>query len=257
MDYIIAISGRCGSTFLQILLHNNGLGHPEEYFNPSEGHQFSEAIKQGIYTEQYSNDVRSRYTLNGLLGITLHPIHIDYMINNININNDNILEYLFDHPRFIRLRRSDLLRQSISWWKAKNTNDWFKLKSSNKNEQKKIEFNIEAIDQEIRNVLAWESYWDNFFEMRKVSPLELTYENLVANPQQTIKQISTFLNRPVPQTINSDAYIEKQSDKNTEEIIKRYLSAKSSLPVQAASSAPNQTVSLIDTLKKKVLQHRW
>ena len=149
--YVICATPRSGSNYLCQLLASTGqLGNPLEYFN---------AVGRRKYTDpNYPKDPRAQIdiirsmgaTPNGIYAVKVLPLQYQRARRKVDLFRQ------LPNPKFLRLRRSDLLGQAISLSRAEQSGQ---ITSADRARRKPI-YDVEDIRSRIRTVRAMESTWD-------------------------------------------------------------------------------------------------
>lgn len=187
--YVLCTTPRSGSHFLGHLLQGTGLfGYPLEYFNPLNFPEWQKrAIAEGA-DEVVAFLENKRTTPNGCFGIKLHYSHLTKAVEVIGLRR------LIDTSRFVLLRRRDVLGQAISWARASQTRAWI----SGMPELAPASYDRAAVAYRLNLVLEHTAGWQRFLAENGVLPLELTYEDVMANPADAMAKIADLLNIHLP-----------------------------------------------------------
>jgi LPS sulfotransferase NodH len=131
--YIIASTMRTGSYLLCEGLYATGCaGHPREIFCPERRKNYCGEwqLPPGISFEEYLRTaVRKGTTNNGVCGMKIHAHHVEPLARQCGEITKpwRILARLFPTAQYIHLRRQDRRAQAISWYRAKITNEWYRI----------------------------------------------------------------------------------------------------------------------------------
>lgn len=87
----------------------------------------------------------------------------------------------------VYLTRQDKLAQAISYARASKSGGWF----AGLGQAETIAYDPSLIDTALGWIARSEADWENLFTLTGCSPLRVTYEQIIANPQETIQSIAT------------------------------------------------------------------
>jgi LPS sulfotransferase NodH len=213
-DYIICSTGRSGSSLLTSLLILTGnLGVPHEYIHPQHAKVLFERYELNPNTplETYMASVRKkRTTPNGIFGVKLHLVHL------INLVQISMFEKLFPTPLCVFISREDVVAQAVSYAIAEQTNKW----TSRGTEINEPKYNAEVISRHVQRINMENNSWEKFFLSSSIEPLRVTYEEILSDPNEIIKSISTSLGiHNIKKVSVEDAHFSKQSNELNQEWI--------------------------------------
>lgn len=123
----------------------------------------------------------------------------------------------FPGAEWMFLRRRDVFRQAISFWRAKKSNRWHVFDDEPEPE---IEYSFREIDACLRELVLHDRLWSDFFALAGVTPLVLDYEDVLAEPEI----LNDFLGRFGLRLGTRPVRLKKQSDAQSEHYLDRYLS---------------------------------
>ena len=193
---IIATSPRSGSFMLCRFMVNAGLGIPHEYFNhihfriigPRLGinrlrGDFPDQDKADIFG-RYINALLSRRTMNGIFAAKIQF----WQFRNFLANPAGA--ELFAGAHFIHLYREDVLGQAMSYHTAQVTGRWgFDDTVTTPPNPHGDVADPEGINRALNDLLNEDRDWRRVFAQNDIRPLELSYEQLVKDPKQSILDI--------------------------------------------------------------------
>lgn len=186
---IILSSPRSGSTFLCDLFHINGICLPHEYFQPQEylplladrwGCRKGEDLDGEAYVQALT---RYRTSSDGTLGINLHGSHLAGFLH-----FEPLLAGL--PVDFVVVQRRDIIAQAISHEIAGQTQRWSSAFASSG----KPEYRFDAILARVRNLQRQNLLTQAFANARRGAAADISYEDLVADTEQTLRKIPAFAN---------------------------------------------------------------
>ena len=96
----------------------------------------------------------------------------------------------FPEPRFVWLRRRDRVAQAVSFARAVQTGHWH---GWNRKPSAESTFSFDAIDALLRELDELDTGWERWFDHEGVEPLELVYEEVIADPRAETLRVLDFL----------------------------------------------------------------
>jgi LPS sulfotransferase NodH len=133
------------------------------------------------------------------------------------------LQSIFPGLRYVWMRRRDKLRQAISYVRADQTGQWFQREGGVHLPRPKPRFDQEAIDLRLREIESEERQWLNFFDISRVTPVTVVYEDLAydyeATAKRTLKQLGISLPR---QLWFGQRQLLRQADGRTDDWVRRF-----------------------------------
>lgn len=182
-NYVVMTYARCGATWLAQLLGSTGcLGRPEDWFN-GKGYR-----KRGVgdypldRPGQLAIALREGRSGNGVTGLKLSATRMDELCG-------------FDWAgplaptQFIHLNRTDRVARAVSDVRAEQTGQW----RSTSAQQGVPRYDAGAIHSAMRKHARDEARVRLYFAVNRITPLELSYEELHADPEEIVARIATFL----------------------------------------------------------------
>lgn len=179
-SYLIATTPRCGSHLLGHLLCETGLlGSPLEYFSKGRLRDWEARLETTDRRELFRRLFRRRTSPSGWFGVKAHWPQFEQIVN------DPPLFAIFNFHRMIHIVRQDRLAQAISWVIAQQTSAWISFHDA----REEARYDFEAIQAALEVIEAQTCTWRSFFASRGVTPLQVVYEALVADPEQTVDRV--------------------------------------------------------------------
>jgi trehalose 2-sulfotransferase len=215
--YAVCALPRSGSSLLCELLFTTALaGAPAEYFDPALRKQFSRRWGTDSL-DAYLRALLARKTgPNGVFGFKAHFFQLAETFPGAS------LEEALPGLRHVYITRNDRLRQAISWLRALQTHKWA---SDHEVPVRQPEvFRREQIDNLIAGVVERERRWEMFFADSGIEPLRITYEDLVAAPEDTVVAVLGHLGLEHAGSIPvGTPTLRRQADDLTGDWVSRYL----------------------------------
>jgi LPS sulfotransferase NodH len=133
-----------------------------------------------------------------------------------------LLARAFPGLRYVRITRTDKVRQAVSLWKAVQTQAWRKEAGADTAGLPEPAFSFRAINYLVRELTAHDASWDAYFLGLGIEPLQVTYEELAEDPEPVIRRVLHYLEIPRPPDLRIDApRLSVQADKRSEEWVRR------------------------------------
>lgn len=179
---------RSGTSHLASLLRSTErLGRPEEYFNPKYRPLSSFASDGGIdFHAAFTSFRNAATTPNGICAIKLFPSEFRFIVRHVD------LPAWFPDIRFVWLQRADLLGQAISLAIASETGIWEQSKDM-LTDNCDVQFDRDRIVEIISSIASAYQYWAAFFAHNGITPLIMTFENIIRSPKAAVHEIARFM----------------------------------------------------------------
>jgi trehalose 2-sulfotransferase len=243
-SYLICATPRSGSTLLCDLLARTGVaGHPEEHFQalPETGRQrgprdylgpvFADPAVRAAVGHRPPDEapagsletvLERGTTPNGMFGGKIMWPYLAGLVERLPGDGPalEVLRGTFPELRLIHHTRLDRVRQAISLWRAVQTWSWRHHPGAAPSE---AIFHRGAIEH-----LAWlldeeDAAWERFFAGAGIEPIRVVYEDLVADPAQTVAGLLDALGLPVPAGAGARTGLARQADELSEDWAARCL----------------------------------
>jgi LPS sulfotransferase NodH len=244
--YVICTNPRSGSWLLSEGLTATGVaGCPREWFTDQEERyqraQWAAAGWDGASALSYaSRAVTEGSTRNGVFGLRLHYYQLAEVGSQLSridgyrdLPVEKVLPAAFPEIRYIWLTRKDKARQAISYYRACQTDVWWRLEPGDPPTEsaQDLTFDPVAIAELEQLVVANDAKWQSFLARCGADPLVITYEELGVDYAGTISRILRWLGVGE----QSEARIppprlRRQADQLTESWLARYAAFKAQRP---------------------------
>ena len=247
---IMATTQRCGASWLASLMVSTGsLGNPEEWLRPgtvlswglrhriptlrarsipacalhraglSTGREHYAVYRDAVnpramqrYLDQLS---RLEVTPNSVFSIHLQWDHFEVLDAQWNASMLDLAE----QNNWLFLWREDQLEQSISWTRARATNQW----SSTQRAENVAVYDGPELRRRFLMTLERNQRWVEFFERHGITPFELTYEQVQADPMRSIDEILAWMGEAHANPVSIQTRdLKVQRNAETEEWIARF-----------------------------------
>ncbi len=248
--YVICTNPRSGSWLLSDgLAATRVAGNPREWFNTAEERDFVERWRVARQDEptyaDYLRNVRARSaTSNGVRGVKVHhyqlaalPAKAAALPGLRGRRPVEIISLLFPGARYIWLTRQDKLRQAISLFRAKATDEWYALGSPGGGEPAPtdpVAMDAVAVNSLRETLVAADQAWAAFFAENRIRPLVITYEQFVADYEGTLRGVLSWLGLELAGAVEIPVpRLRRQADDRTERLLAEYATATPSLTTNA------------------------
>jgi LPS sulfotransferase NodH len=177
--YVIASQPRTGSHYLAQLLRSTGeAGVPLEYFHTAHWKRWVKRCGQYNPPSAFSILCQLRTTPNGVFGMKAHWKQFQFACR-LRLENN------LSDATFIQINRDDVLGQAISLVVATQSGAWI----SDHQTQRKPEYSFVSIQKAVGQLIAERAEWDRFFALSSIEPLRISYEDLTANVDSTMRKV--------------------------------------------------------------------
>jgi LPS sulfotransferase NodH len=214
--YAVCAVPRSGSSLLCELLFSTGqAGAPAEYFDHALMKQFCRRWNATSFAEYLRALLARKTGANGVFGFKAHFFQLDEAFP------DDSLDEAIPELRYVYITRDDRLRQAISWARALQTHKWA---SDHEVRIPRAEvFRRAQIDRLIAGIAERERRWEKLFAGSGTEPLRLTYEGLLAAPEETVAAVLDHLGVADARSFPVGApTLRRQADELTEHWVRRY-----------------------------------
>ncbi|MBV8848649.1 MAG: hypothetical protein JOZ16_03595 [Methylobacteriaceae bacterium] len=191
--YAICTLPRSGSNYLCEVLGSTGvLGRPKEYFNAEGRRRYDDPAYPDDPHEQIERILTMGATPNGVYALKLFPTLFDSVVPHF------ALTKVLPDLRFVRLRRRDILDHAISYVKATQTQAY----RSTDEAVSATSYDPATIQSSIGQICQWSARWDMFFARTGLQPVEITYEDLLGDPQAAADRVAKLMDVRPPLKID-------------------------------------------------------
>lgn len=239
-SYLVCGTPRTGSTLLCSLLSSTGVaGHPESYFRQPDERLWAGRFGVPLaddgtfdYRALVAKAARVGSTPNGVFGGRVMWGTMDVLVDGLRpssaldtaASDIAILEEALGPLRFVHLRRLDTVAQAASWVRAEQTGYWQQGDASLGNPV----YDQEEMDHYVREASDHNQAWASWFIDHDVSPLALSYEELIDAPDRTTHKVLDHLGVTLPGPWSPHSPHRRQADGVNAEWIYRHAQHSSS-----------------------------
>jgi len=202
-SYIICATPRSGSTLLCDLLSQTGVaGKPDSFYRKESVADFAAewgvAAGDGVGFERrfLAAAIKAGAGETRTFGMRIMWPSMPYMLEQLgrlfpNESTDiGRINAAFGTPVYIHLRRKDRVAQAISRVKAEQSGLWHRYADGSTREQVKDyrapAYDRRQLEQFIAEAAEHEGHWHRWFDAAGITPFELTYEEVSADPTVAI-----------------------------------------------------------------------
>lgn len=193
--YLIAMTGRCGSTWLATELaalpHS---GNPVEYFS-EEGIPHFASRYSGTDILEFFAAIINHGTADNVFGFKIDAMRLSWLSKVVDLK----ASFPEDGVQWVDMRRLNIVKQAFSYARAKETGVWhvFDTGTSQANVLTDSEINLtlqgEKIWKEITRILESEKFLDDLYKEMEITPFKIKYEELVDSKAQILRRIFYYL----------------------------------------------------------------
>jgi trehalose 2-sulfotransferase len=233
---LICATPRTGSTLLCGLLDSSGVaGHPASYFNretvahyadawriarPQDGHIDSRFVQSALTAGR---------TPNGVFGGRIMAESLPELMGGLALADPrpevadlDLLSAHLGRLAFVHLRRRDVVAQAVSWARSEQTHFWHPGEDVIPGGRDQPRYDEEQIGRLVDAIETWEGRWAAWFAANTVVPLEVTYEELAADPPGTARQVLDHLGLEVPPGRHLAIGHRRQADELNADWVRRF-----------------------------------
>jgi LPS sulfotransferase NodH len=225
-SYIIASTMRTGSYLLCEGLEATGrAGHPREIFCPERRGMYAGEwqLPESVTFDEYLRTAMAKATTeNGVFGTKIHRHHLAPLAREYGFEGEptQLLRNFFPGAKYVHLRRRDRRGQAISWYRAKITNEWWRIHDVEDPTLtgKRPEFHAPEIRRVEMELQRQQEAWDAFFADGSVESIVMDYETLAANYREEVARVLSFIGEDprLAQELPKPRLV-RQADETTEE----------------------------------------
>lgn len=240
-SYVICTSPRSGSTLCCRLLRGSGVaGDPRSYFHEQSVSAWQKSLglapipsqsKRGTLETVFAA-ARDKGTVNtDLFGLRLQRHSFDYFFKKLAVLHPQLpaesaeFEAEFGATLFIHLTRTDKIRQAVSYVKAQQTGLWHQAPDGTELERlsppQALQYDLKTLQDTYDLFLKYDRDWTNWFNKEGIVPHRITYDQLSADPQGTLRALLDALGVDPGAATDVDPGIAKLADATNAEWVNR------------------------------------
>jgi trehalose 2-sulfotransferase len=213
--YMICATSRSGSTYLcELLASTDLLGNPKEYFNRAGQRRRNDPSYPSGRKAQLDIIRTSGATGNGIYAVKV----IGGQVQRYKAHADPFRD--LPNLALVRVRRRDVLGQAISLARARQTGQF----TASDRQRGEAAYDARAILHALRSIEKQQAIWDEVIAPRKVHPLSIAYEDILADPQAVVDRVASLMGVALPAPIDSSLIaLSVQRDEQSAEWRARFL----------------------------------
>lgn len=210
--YIICGTPRSGSTLLCDLLKQTGIaGHPNSYYRlpsiPDFVQRFGIAPGEGLDFERryLAATITAGTGDTGMFGLRVHALSLFDLLGRLAMlhpaepTDRSRIDAAFGTTLYLRLRRHDKVAQAISRVKAEQSGLWHRHADGGAREQVKPYeapvYDAARLRAVIDETLEHEAVFDAWASGQTITPFDVSYEDLSADPRAMLALVLAALGR--------------------------------------------------------------
>ena len=223
LSYVVCSTPRCGSGLLTRGLASTGVaGTPAEYFHTRNIAAL--CARWGLPEDMatYAPVLRSRRTdANGVFGVKIHWDQLEALERRA--GDPDALFALVPGARFVHISRRDHDAQAVSLWTALLTDSWHRERGEPA-PRRTIPYDYGEIERLRALMLRHEAAWAGLFAARDLRPVEVAYEDLVADYEGELSRVVAALRPGVAVGDLPPPISVRQGDERTRALVERFRS---------------------------------
>jgi LPS sulfotransferase NodH len=210
--YIICGTPRSGSTLFCDLLEQTGVaGHPNSYYRlpsiPDFVQRFGIEPGEGLDFERryLAAAIKAGTGDTGMFGLRVHALSLFDLLGRLAMlypaepTDARRIEAAIGTTIYIRLRRHDKLAQAISRLKAEQSGLWHRHADGGERERVKPDeapvYDSARLRAFIDETVEHEAVFDAWAAGQNITPFDVIYEELSADPKATLAEVLNALDR--------------------------------------------------------------
>ena len=238
-SYVIASVQRSGTQLLCNLLRSTGVaGLPTEHFMSKPGETWEDRWKTTSRIAYVERVLSDNTTSNGVFGTVIMWSYFDRMLQmlrdipeNCGLKTPDLLAAILHEPKYIWLRRRNRVEQAVSWAIAAQTGIWAQRTGERRHPRAVPKFDFNVVDEWCNRIGEHDAAWANYFRENQIPPLELYYEDVVANHRAAVERVLEFLGLPLPADMEiPQLRLQKQANEVSKQWTAAYLELKNASP---------------------------
>jgi trehalose 2-sulfotransferase len=251
VSYLVCATPRSGSTLLCHTLRKTGVaGNPFEFFEAlpetgvprrpvdyltglddpealaliegapaPEAPPYSDLRGCASYDEHLAKVRETGTTPNGVFGAKIMWAHLEDLGRQCGSGDlGALVDDLFDHPRFVWVRRADTVRQAVSLWRAMQTQSW---RAENEPATGEPQYSYPALRHLVELLEAHDRAWERFLAAKE-HVLTLTYEEIASDIGDAVERTLAHLDVPPDAAVGALPTMRRQADQRSDEWAEAY-----------------------------------
>ncbi len=232
LSYTIWFTQRTGSGLLCKAVEETGIaGKPNEWLLHAD---LLEEYHASNHLELQKHLWEIGSTSSGIFGVkySFHEPHFSQILETFRkfpncpqdeISRVLIWEHAFPNHRHIFMTRRNKVRLAVSWWRAIQTQEWYRLPGTSSQPVDLTDmYSYDAINHLYNECAMREAGIQEFFSEGKIAPLTIIYEDFILEYQKTVGKILEFLELDVTGIRIPPPYFAPLADDISEEWSQRF-----------------------------------
>ena len=237
-SYLLCGTPRTGSTLLCGLLSSTGVaGRPESYFRHGDQRQWASRFgvtmtHDGMLDHRafVAGAMRFGTTSNGVFAARVMWGSVAPLVDELHATRRarrdlDALEHAFGPLRLVHVVRENVVAQAVSWARAEQTGYW----QRGDQPRRKPQLDLGQVDRLVRTITEHNSAWRSWFAVEASPALQITYEELVADPRHTVQRVLDHVGVHPPMGWTPEASTARQADDLNVDWERRYRAARGAL----------------------------
>jgi LPS sulfotransferase NodH len=235
-SYLICTLPRSGSWLLAEALEAlKVVGRPREFFAPEQRQNLLKrwGIKGDVnFADFFRLVILHGTSRNGVFGAKLHWYQMEALLTEFRAlprlsrhKDSTILFKFFPGAKYIWLRRRNRRRQAVSYAKAGQSNEWWRIRGVKAPGVRdlELEYRFEQIWR-LEGVLNYgDEQWAKLFAELRKEPLVIYYEDLLSDYDGSVRNIIEYIGVDLPTERKiPKPRLQRQADHLTEEWLAQY-----------------------------------
>jgi len=211
--FFICFTNRCGSNYLAQAISSDGrLAQPGENINFNTVVNISKDRGFSSFKEYFLWLVSSLKRESNFFGCKVSPDQLFFLYK------QGLFELFKPKPKFIHMKRKDVIGQAVSLFIANKTKRWTSIQDG---ENFVVEYNPSELISIVKSIHYQNSIFESLFDLFGINPLVISYEDFIRNPNESIQLIGDFLNIKDLKYVSENVTYTKQSNEKNDELCYR------------------------------------
>jgi trehalose 2-sulfotransferase len=223
---VICALPRTGSWLLAHLLHSSGaVGYPGEWFWRDDRERLSQEWRVRRFEDYLARALETGTSETGVFAVKLMYGYLDELLFELrrlareyDADDLEVMRRFFPEPRFVWLRRKDVVAQAVSWAKAVQTDQW----AAHQPARRAPEFDFEQVDALYNLARVHDGCWRRWFATHGIEPYPVVYEELALDPEHAAGRALDFFGLEPAAPLAAPAELTRQADAVNEEWARLY-----------------------------------
>ena len=232
-SYWLCTTPRSGSSVLgDALAHTEVAGRPTEYFNRRFWPDLFKRFGVTAATDYLERVVAETATPNGVFGTKvmldedMAPTFdaLRERLGKPDLSDAEAVARTFPNLDFVYLTRRDKVAQAVSYCRAQQSGVWRRYHGGEPEPEGDAAFDYGAVHAQVQALTLREARWQMFFSDLAARPHTVVYEDLVLEPEKTVREMLAFLGlEPPPGWSLPRLPMERLADDTSKRWAERYL----------------------------------